>query len=89
MIRRRYLFTGKVQHVGFRWRALRAAETFGCTGWCRNSPDGSVIMEIQGSRLRIMLAVLALRAGKRIRIEHTEVAPVPVDPEEQEFRPEY
>ncbi len=46
MMRKRIVFHGAVQGVGFRWRARIAAETLGCTGFCRNEWDGSVLMEI-------------------------------------------
>ena len=89
MIRRRYVFTGKVQHVGFRWRAQKAAALFSCTGWCRNEQDGSVTMEIQGRRIRILLVILAIRASQRIRISHINKTRIDPVPEEQEFRAEY
>ena len=89
MIRKRYQFTGKVQHVGFRWRARKAANLFGCSGWCRNNRDGSVTMEIQGSRAKTELVILAIRTGQRIRIDHTEVTVLPLVPDEQGFRSEY
>ena len=89
MIRKRYTFTGRVQHVGFRWRAMRAAEMFGCTGWCRNNPNGSVTMELQGGRLKLALVVLALRAGRRIRIERMAASLVETVPGEEGFVPEY
>ena len=89
MIRKRYRFTGKVQHVGFRWHARKAAEFFGCTGWCRNNPDGSVTMELQGSRAKTGLVILSLRTESRIRIDHTDVTVLPLIPDEQEFRSEY
>ena len=89
MIRKHYVFTGKVQHVGFRWRAGKAAALFSCTGWCRNEQDGSVTMEIQGGRIRILLVILAIRAGRRIRIGHISAARMDPVPEEKEFRTEY
>ena len=89
MIRRRYHFTGKVQHVGFRWRAGKAAKAFGCSGWCRNNPDGSVTMEIQGTRAQIDLVLLAIRSGRYIRIEHTDIETLMPDQDERDFRTEY
>ena len=89
MIRKRYRFTGKVQHVGFRWRARKAANLFGCTGWCRNNQDGSVTMELQGSRIKTELIILAIRTSQRIRIDHTEVIALPLVQDEQGFRSEY
>lgn len=49
-IRRRYQFYGMVQGVGFRYRASYAAKAVGVTGWVTNCYDGSVEMEVQGSR---------------------------------------
>ena len=47
-IRRHIIFEGRVQGVGFRYRALYAAKQFGVTGWVRNLYDGTVEMEVQG-----------------------------------------
>ena len=54
MIRKRITFSGRVQGVGFRWRAEKAANMYRCTGWCRNEWDGSVTMEIQGDRKSVV-----------------------------------
>ena len=53
MIRKRIVFHGWVQGVGFRYRARHAAEHLGATGWVRNEYDGSVTMEIQGTEMLI------------------------------------
>ena len=89
MIRKHYHITGEVQHVGFRWRARKAAAMFHCTGWCRNEQDGSVTMELQGSRLHICLVILAMRFSRRIRITDMKVIRKDPIPEEKEFRAEY
>ena len=39
---RRYLITGKVQGVGYRYFATRVARELSLTGWVRNLPDGRV-----------------------------------------------
>jgi hypothetical protein len=36
---RRYLVSGRVQGVGFRWFVEREAATLGLTGWVRNVPE--------------------------------------------------
>ena len=41
-IRRRILFYGRVQGVGFRYRARYAAESLCLTGWVYNEEDGTV-----------------------------------------------
>ena len=47
-IARRYLVTGLVQGVGFRWTAQRVARSLGITGTVRNLPDGTVEIEAHG-----------------------------------------
>jgi acylphosphatase len=38
----RWLVSGRVQGVGFRWFVLREAERLGVRGWASNLPDGRV-----------------------------------------------
>jgi acylphosphatase len=38
----RYLVTGRVQGVGYRYFALRHAQELGVAGFVKNLPDGSV-----------------------------------------------
>ena len=85
MIRRRMIFTGAVQGVGFRWRARQAAGLYGCTGWCRNEWDGSVTMELQGEEAQIEQVIEAIRRGRYIDIERMESQTIPVV-EERIFR---
>ena len=39
---RRYVISGAVQGVGFRWFVARHARSLGLTGFARNLPDGRV-----------------------------------------------
>ncbi len=48
-IRIRLIFTGRVQGVGFRYTARAIANNYPITGWVRNQPDGSVLLEVQGA----------------------------------------
>ena len=57
---------------GFRYRAEHAAKLYGCTGWVRNEWDGSVTMEIQGTEEAIDRVILAIEAGRFIRIENMD-----------------
>ena len=86
MIRKQIIFYGRVQGVGFRYRAIHAANLYGCTGWVRNEWDGSVSMEIQGTEEQIDKVILAIEAGRYIRIENMDVHVVPVDDCEKGFR---
>ena len=89
MIRKHLIFSGQVQGVGFRWRAKKAAELYGCTGWVRNDWDGTVSMEIQGTEEQIDRVILAIEKGRFIRIYHINSRIIPVDPEERVFREEW
>ena len=85
MIRRRFVFCGRVRGVGFRWRAERAAELYRCTGFCRNEWDGSVMMEIQGREADIDRVILCIEEGRYIRIENMRIKDIPVIEDERYF----
>ena len=88
MVRRRIVFRGWVQGVGFRYRARHAASLYGCTGWVRNEWDGSVTMEIQGTPEQIEQVIQAIRAGRFVRIEDMESREIPPEEDERGFRAE-
>ena len=85
MIRKRIVFSGWVQGVGFRYRARHAADLFGATGWVRNEYDGSVTMETQGTEEQIDGVILAIKRGRYVKIENMDVRTIPVVPHEQGF----
>lgn len=85
-IRRSIIFEGRVQGVGFRYRAHHAAQQFGLTGWVRNSYDGTVVMEVQGHKELIDRMLLCLEYGRYVRIDHMDVKKLPVKEEEKGFR---
>ena len=85
-IRKRMVFQGRVQGVGFRWHARQAALALGLTGWVRNEYNGSVTMEIQGSEAGIDRLIQELQAGRYIDIQDIRMSKIPTDPEERDFR---
>ena len=52
-IRKHLIFSGRVQGVGFRYRAMNIAQMLGLIGWVKNRWDGKVEMEVQGKREEI------------------------------------
>ena len=88
-IRKCYTFYGRVQAVGFRWRAQHAANLYGVTGWVGNNPFGSVSMEIQGTQEQIDQVIRVLNSDDYIRIDHMEIRETPPEPEERSFRVAY
>jgi acylphosphatase len=54
---------GRVQGVGFRYFAARAAREFGVAGWVRNLPDGSVETVAEGNAAGVERYLDTLRRG--------------------------
>jgi acylphosphatase len=65
MAARRFLVSGRVQGVGFRWFAVRAAERLGVRGWVRNLPDGRVEATAAGDEAALVAFAAELRRGPR------------------------
>lgn len=63
MIARRALVSGRVQGVGFRFFARRAAESAGVTGWVRNLPDGRVETVVEGEESAVAQYLQKIRRG--------------------------
>jgi acylphosphatase len=62
---RRYLISGRVQGVGFRYFAQRAAHGLGVTGWARNLGDERVEVQANGSLAQLDDFESSLRQGPR------------------------
>jgi acylphosphatase len=62
---RRALVTGRVQGVGYRFFAERAARELGVRGWVRNLPDGRVEAVAEGDDDALALFLERLRQGPR------------------------
>jgi acylphosphatase len=62
---RNYLISGRVQGVGFRNFAQRAARETGVTGWARNLDDGRVEVYANGLRKALDHFESSLRTGPR------------------------
>jgi len=49
----RFLVSGRVQHVGYRWFVMTKAKLAGVTGYIRNKSDGTVEIYLNGNRENI------------------------------------
>lgn len=78
-IRKHIIFYGRVQGVGFRYRAEYVAENYGVTGWVRNLYDGSVEMEAEGTERGIDDMIIAIEKGTYIEIQDMSVKTIPVE----------
>ena len=74
IIRFHFVFRGRVQGVGFRYVSQFAANEYGATGWVRNEYDGSVSMELQGTRTQIEQVLLTLQNSRYIDIR--DISPI-------------
>ena len=81
LIRKHYWFAGRVQGVGFRYRACYIASSLGVTGWVRNNWDDRVEMEAQGTREELARMVEMLYRQSFIGIEGIEDKVIPVEVE--------
>jgi len=78
MAARRFLISGRVQGVGYRYFAERAARETGVTGWARNLDDGRVEVHANGTAAQLDDFEGRLRTGPRFAdvraVESSEVA---------------
>ena len=77
IIRKNIIFSGWVQRVGFRKRALAGAMQYGVCGWVRNLPDGTVEMDAEGSEEAIDRMILFIENRWIVRIENMRVKNLP------------
>lgn len=85
MIRRRIIFHGYVQGVGFRWRAQSTAQAEHCTGWARNEWDGSMVMEVQGSHEDVEKVLALMQEWRYAQIDEMQISEVPLVMGEKHF----
>ncbi len=73
-VARRFLVSGRVQGVGYRYFALDAARRDGLHGYVKNLPDGRVEAEAEGEVEALERFERALRQGpSQARVEHVIV----------------
>jgi acylphosphatase len=76
----RFVVSGMVQGVGFRWYVARHARAIGLTGYARNLPDGTVEVVVDGPEESLPELERLLRRGPanaRVdRVERTEEAAI-------------
>lgn len=72
MIRRRVIYRGAVQGVGFRWTARRAASGGAVTGYVRNLADGGVELVVEGEAAKVAALVAEIEERMREYIGRSE-----------------
>ena len=88
-IRVHITFTGRVQGVGFRYRAKYLAQHYGVTGWIQNHYDGSVEAQMQGREEDIDKIIQSLQEDTYIRIDWITRERLELEPKERRFSVKY
>lgn len=69
----RFVVSGRVQGVGYRYFTLHAAEALDVSGFARNQPDGSVEVVAEGAAAALEELETRLREGPSFsRVEGVE-----------------
>jgi acylphosphatase len=77
-VARRFLVSGRVTGVGFRYFAQDIGRREGLTGVVRNLPDGRLEALVEGEAESVTRFEAALRRGPaRARVEHVEIDALP------------
>ena len=78
-VARRFLVSGRVTGVGFRYFTQDAARREGVTGVVRNLPDGRLEVIAEGDEESLVRLESALHRGpSRARVEHVVIDALPV-----------
>jgi len=65
--------SGRVQGVGFRYSAQNEANKLGIMGYVKNRPNGSVLMELEGTAAQLNAMIRWCRTGPPLsRIEEVK-----------------
>ncbi len=83
--RQRVIFQGRVQGVGFRARTSLIASRYPITGWVRNEPDGTVMLEAQADEQSLENFLNELRRKTSGLVEREIHAHVRTEPQEHGF----
>ncbi len=86
MIAKSIIFTGRVQGVGFRFTARRAANRRQLTGFVRNVPDGTVEMLAQGRPEDVDDCIQDLKEYFSGYLKETRIEEIPPDTKYTDFQ---
>ncbi|HEX3704500.1 MAG TPA: acylphosphatase [Vicinamibacterales bacterium] len=85
-VARRYVVSGRVQGVGFRYFTQAAAVRVGVGGWVKNLPDGRVAIAAEGEAEAVERFERDIRRGPSgARVEHLEITATTPDGQQAGF----
>lgn len=84
-LRKRVIFSGKVQNVGFRLEIYELAKRLNLKGWVMNREDRSVEAEIQGETDKVNYLIDFMKSLKRARVDSVDIRVIEAIDEEEAF----
>lgn len=86
-LRKKLIFSGKVQRVGFRLETHEMGRRIGLNGWVRNRKDGNVEAEMQGEKEKIDYLIKHLRSLRRASVEDVLIEEISfIEDDREEFK---
>nr|WP_300002953.1 acylphosphatase [Tissierella sp.] len=85
-IRKRLVFKGKVQNVGFRLETYTMAQRLELKGWVRNLENGDVEAQVQGEEEKISYLIEHLKSIRRARIDSLLEEDMSLEEGEEDFK---
>lgn len=89
IVRKKAIFKGRVQGVGFRFEAYSIAAKKGLTGYVKNQEDSSVLLEVQGDKAQVFQFIEYLSTLDRVRVDNVEIFDIKVKGFETAFKIAY
>ena len=71
-MKKKFIFQGKVQSVGFRYAAKILAEKYNLAGWVQNNDNGSVTLVVEGLEENMESLINNLKDYFKNNIENIE-----------------
>lgn len=89
MVRKHFIFKGRVQGVGFRITFYQQATRLHLTGWIRNLSNGDVEACVQGEWALIQQVISHMQSIRYIHIDHVDMEDLEVLENEKSFELKY
>lgn len=86
LVRKRIIFSGRVQNVGFRYEVFNMANRLRLTGWVKNLADGNVEMEVQGAEEKILFLIKHMKSLKRVQVTDVTIKELEIIETEDGFQ---
>ncbi|NLC04705.1 MAG: acylphosphatase [Tissierellia bacterium] len=85
IVRKKIIFSGKVQKVGFRFETFELANKLELKGYVKNTNNNTVELEVQGEEERIDFLIKNMINLKRAKVVDVEIVEIPLLEDESDF----